>query len=111
MKRNFLKVFIYNLFFIFCLLVILESLIRIFNLSQIQGYKAEIYFDKIHKLKPKSEGTVLGEKFFTDNLGLRVPSREYSYESKKKLFFLAIALLLVLVLKKRILLLENLEKI
>ncbi len=88
MKKDFLKVLFYNLFFIFCLLVILESLIRIFNLSQIQGYKAEIYFDKIHKLRPKSEGIVLGEKFFTDNLGFRIPSKEYSYESKKKILFL-----------------------
>jgi len=88
MKKDFLKVLIFNLFFIFCLLIILESLIRVFNLSQIQGYKAEIYFDKIHKLKPKSEGVVLGEKFFTDNLGFRVPSKEYRYEPKKKILFL-----------------------
>ena len=67
MKKEILKVIIYNLIFILFFFIILEFTLRIFKLSQIQGYKAELYEDKIHRIKPNSEGTVGGIKFFIDN--------------------------------------------
>ena len=86
-KRNF-KIIIYNFIIILFLFIILEFTLRIFKLSQIQGYKAEIYKDKIHRVKPNSEGTISGKKFFVDNSGFRVPEKNYEYKDLNKIVIL-----------------------
>ena len=55
MKKEIFKVILYNFIFILLFFIVLEFTLRIFKLSQIQGYKAELYEDKIHRVKPNSE--------------------------------------------------------
>ena len=62
-EKEIFKVIFYNFFFILIFFIIFEFTLRIFNLSQIQGYKAELYEDKIHRVKPNSEGIIGGKKF------------------------------------------------
>ena len=88
MKKEILKVVFYNFFFILIFFIFLEFTLRIFNLSQIQGYKAELYEDKIHRVKPNSEGIIGGDKFFVDDFGLRVPKKNYRYKDANKIIIL-----------------------
>tara|TARA_Y200000002_G_scaffold358631_1_gene342195 strand:- start:1843 stop:2817 length:975 start_codon:yes stop_codon:yes gene_type:complete len=88
MKREILKVALYNFLFILLFFIAFESILRIFNLSQIQGYKAELYEDKIHRVKPNSEGIIGGNKFYIDSFGLRIPKKNYKYKSANKILFL-----------------------
>ena len=63
-----IKIILFNIIIIIILLILSESIVRFLNLSQMQGYKAEIFRDKINRLKPNSEGVVGGIKFFVDIL-------------------------------------------
>ena len=88
MKREILKVALYNFLFILVFFIVFECILRIFNLSQIQGYKAELYEDKIHRVRPNSEGIIGGNKFFIDKFGFRIPIKDYKYKSANKVLFL-----------------------
>ena len=87
MKREILKVALYNFLFILVFLLCLSVFLRIFNLSQIQGYKAELYEDKIHRVRPNSEGIIGGNKFFIDKFGFRI-QKNYKYKAANKVYFL-----------------------
>lgn len=88
MKKEILKVALYNFLFILIFFIVFECVLRIFNLSQIQGYKAELYEDKIHRVRPNSEGIIGGNKFFIDKFGFRIPKKNYEYKSANKILFL-----------------------
>ena len=88
MKKEIFKVILYNFIFILLFFIVLEFTLRIFKLSQIQGYKAELYEDKIHRVKPNSEGTISGIKFFVDKSGFRVPEKNYKYKDANKIIIL-----------------------
>ena len=88
MKREILKVALYNFLFILVFFIMFECVLRIFNLSQIQGYKAELYEDKIHRVRPNSEGIIGGNKFFIDKFGFRIPEKNYKYKAANKVLFL-----------------------
>ena len=88
MKKEFLKILFFNLFFLIIILLVLELTVRIFKLSGMQGYQAEILHDKIHRLKPNTEGETGGVKFYTDNKGFRIPYKNYNYKKADKILFL-----------------------
>ena len=83
-----IKIILFNIIIIIILLILSESIVRFLNLSQMQGYKAEIFRDKINRLKPNSEGVVGGIKFFVDKNGLRVPEINYKYKTTNKILFI-----------------------
>ena len=88
MKKEILKVIFYNFFFILFFFIFLEFTLRIFNLSQIQGIKAELYDDKMHRIKPNSEGIIGGKNFFVDDFGFRIPEKNYKYRDVNKIIIL-----------------------
>ena len=88
MKKEFLKILFFNLFFLIIILLVLELTVRIFKLSGMQGYQAEILHDEIHRLKPNTEGETGGVKFYTDSKGFRVPYKNYNYKEADKILFL-----------------------
>lgn len=83
-----IKIILFNIIIIIILLILSESIVRFLNLSQMQGYKAEIFRDKINRLKPNSKGVVGGIKFFVDKNGLRVPEINYKYKTTNKILFI-----------------------
>ena len=87
MKREILKVALYNFLFILIFFIVFECVLRIFNLSQIQGYKAELYEDKIHRVRPNSEGIIGGNKFFIDKFGFRIPIKIININQLIKFYF------------------------
>ena len=88
MKKEILKIIFFNFFFIIIFIFIAESILRILNLSQIQGYKVELLDKSLHKIRKNTEGVVLGEKVYVDQNGYRIPFKEFTYSGKEKILFL-----------------------
>ena len=88
MKKEILKIIFFNFFFIILFIFIVENILRILNLSQIQGYKVELLNESLHKIRKNTEGVVLGEKVYVDQNGYRIPYKKFTYSGKEKILFL-----------------------
>ena len=68
-----------NLIIIISFFLIFEIILRAFNLSSLRGISESYLLDK-----KNTEGKVFGEKFFTDNTGMRIPFKNFKYNPENK---------------------------
>ena len=80
-----------NFLILIILILSLELILNIFNLSQIMGVDRNLIVkDKDNfRLKKNSIGEIFGEKVYTDDNGFRVPNKNFKYSlDKPSIFFI-----------------------
>lgn len=79
------KVILFNLFLIVVILVVLESLVRFFGLTGLQGYDKDAFLSEnnITFSKPNRTFKVFGKKVQTDQNGFRIPLDNFTYNKKE----------------------------
>ncbi len=85
------KIITINFLVFLAVLFFLEVSTRVLGLSNLMGTDKNFVMDGpkgYHVLKPNSVGLVFDKKIFTDSNGYRVPSKNYEYKNKKKIFII-----------------------
>lgn len=79
------KVILFNLFLIVVILVVLESIVRFFGLTGLQGYDKDAFLSEnnITFSKPNKTFKVFGKKVKTDQNGFRIPLNNFTYNKKE----------------------------
>ncbi len=84
------KILIFNIVFIFVIIIFLEFIVKYFELSNLKGIeKGLINTDnQIHKMIPGASGILYDKKVFIDENGFRVPSKFFSYSKENNSIFI-----------------------
>ena len=80
------KIFFINIFTIIFIIFFLEILVRMFNLSGLQGYDKNLFYieNDITFAKPNTELKIFGKISKTDSNGFRIPLNNYLFDKNKK---------------------------